>query len=37
VKVKVRGLSTPSARKAGRKVGSVQELVEALQNEAKVL
>jgi electron transfer flavoprotein beta subunit len=37
VKVKVRKLSTPSARKAGRKVASVQELVEVLQNEAKVL
>lgn len=37
VKVKVRALSTPGARKAGRKVGSVQELIDALQNEAKVL
>lgn len=37
VKVKVRSLSTPGARKAGRKVASVQELIDALQNEAKVL
>jgi electron transfer flavoprotein beta subunit len=37
VKVKVRSLTTPGARKAGRKVGSVQELIDALQNEAKVL
>jgi electron transfer flavoprotein beta subunit len=37
VKVKVRKLSTPGGRKAGRKVASVQELIDALQNEAKVL
>jgi electron transfer flavoprotein beta subunit len=37
VKVKVRQLSLPSARKAGRKVANVTELVQALQNEAKVL
>jgi electron transfer flavoprotein beta subunit len=37
VKVRVRGLSLPSSRKAGKKVGSVQELIDALQNEAKVL
>jgi electron transfer flavoprotein beta subunit len=37
VKLKVRSLSTPGARKAGRKVASVAELIEALQNEAKVL
>lgn len=37
VKVKVKSLSLPDARKAGRKVASVAELVEALQKEAKVL
>lgn len=37
VRVKIRSLSTPAARKAGRKVGSVAELVSALQAEAKVL
>lgn len=37
VKLKVRSLSTPGGRKAGRKVGNVAELIEALQNEAKVL
>lgn len=37
VKVQVRSLSIPAARKAGRKVGSVAELVSALQDEAKVL
>ena len=30
-------VSPPPARKAGRKVGSVEELVEALVSEAKVL
>lgn len=37
VKVKIKKLSTPSARKAGRKVESVEELVGVLQSEAKVL
>jgi electron transfer flavoprotein beta subunit len=37
VRVKVKSLSTPPARKAGRKLGSVAELVAALQGEAKVL
>ena len=37
VKVKVKALSLPEARKAGKKVASVAELVEALQKEAKVL
>jgi len=37
VKVKVRSLSLPSGRKAGKKVASVAELISALQNEAKVL
>ena len=36
VKVKVKSLSLPSGRKAGRKVATVQELVTALQVEAKV-
>jgi electron transfer flavoprotein beta subunit len=37
VKVSVKKLSLPAGRKAGRKVGSVAELVEALQREAKIL
>jgi electron transfer flavoprotein beta subunit len=37
VKVRVKNLSVPSGRKAGRKVANVQELIVALQGEAKVL
>ncbi len=37
VKVRIKSLSTPPARKAGRKLGSVAELIAALQGEAKVL
>jgi len=37
VKVKVKSLSLPAGRKAGRKVANVQELIAALQGEAKVL
>lgn len=37
VKVRIKKLTTPPGRKAGKKVGSVEELVTALQNEAKVL
>lgn len=37
VKVRVRGMSLPAGRKAGKKVTSVAELVAALQQEAKVL
>lgn len=37
VKVRVKGLSMPAGRKAGRKVADVAELIAALQNEAKVL
>jgi len=37
LKVKIKKFSLPEPRKAGRKVTSVQELVEALQKEAKVL
>lgn len=37
VKVRVRGMSLPAGRKAGKKVASVAELVAALQQEAKVL
>lgn len=37
VKVRIRSLSTPGGRKAGRKVASVDELIQVLQNEAKVL
>ena len=37
VRVKVKGFSLPAGRKAGKKVASVQELVAALQGEAKVL
>jgi electron transfer flavoprotein beta subunit len=36
-KVEVLKMSPPLAREAGRKVESVTELVDALQNEAKVL
>jgi electron transfer flavoprotein beta subunit len=36
-KVKVRKLAPPRARQAGRKVGSVQELVQLLHSEAKVI
>lgn len=37
VKVRVKTLSLPAGRKAGKKVADVAELVAALQNEAKVL
>jgi electron transfer flavoprotein beta subunit len=37
VKVRVKGLSLPAGRKAGKKVSDVAELISALQNEAKVL
>jgi electron transfer flavoprotein beta subunit len=37
VKVRVKGLTVPGGRKAGRKVASVDELVQALQSEAKVI
>jgi electron transfer flavoprotein beta subunit len=37
VRVRVRSMIAPVARKAGRKVASVSELVSLLQNEAKVL
>lgn len=37
VKVKVKSLSVPTGRKAGRKVANVQELIAALQGEAKIL
>jgi electron transfer flavoprotein beta subunit len=36
-KIEVKAYSTPAKKKAGRKVGSVEELISALQNEAKVL
>lgn len=36
-KVRVVAMSAPPARKGGSKVGSVEELVQKLQNEAKVL
>jgi electron transfer flavoprotein beta subunit len=36
-KLKVRKLEPPPKRQAGRKVGSVQELVQVLHNEAKVI
>ncbi|MFN8628437.1 MAG: electron transfer flavoprotein subunit beta/FixA family protein [Candidatus Binatia bacterium] len=36
-KLKVLKLAPPPARQAGRKVGSVQELVQVLHNEAKVI
>jgi electron transfer flavoprotein beta subunit len=37
VKIKVKSLTLPSARKAGRKVANVAELIDVLQKEAKVL
>jgi electron transfer flavoprotein beta subunit len=37
VKVSIKKLSLPQGRKAGRKVGSVAELITALQSEAKVI
>ena len=37
VKDKVKSLSVPTGRKAGRKVANVQELIAAIQGEAKVL
>jgi len=37
IKVRVKKLSLPSGRKAGRKVADVAELIAALQNEAKVI
>jgi electron transfer flavoprotein beta subunit len=37
VKVKVKSLSLPAGRKAGRKVADVTELISALQSEAKVI
>lgn len=37
VQVTVKSLSLPSGRKAGRKVADVTELIQALQNEAKVI
>jgi electron transfer flavoprotein beta subunit len=37
VKTRVKALSLPSGRKAGRKVADVAELLSVLQNEAKVL
>jgi electron transfer flavoprotein beta subunit len=37
VQVTVKGLSLPTGRKAGRKVADIQELLSALQNEAKVI
>lgn len=37
VAVKVLKMNAPAKRQAGRKVGSVDELISALQNEAKVL
>lgn len=37
IKLRVKSLSLPSGRKAGRKVGDVAELIAALQNEAKVI
>lgn len=36
-KVRVRSMSLPAGRQAGRKVASVEELIAALQGEAKVL
>jgi electron transfer flavoprotein beta subunit len=36
-KVKIKGLKAPEKREAGRKVGSVQELVALLHTEAKVI
>ena len=37
LKVKTTKVETPPARQAGKKVGSVAELVEKLHNEAKVI
>jgi electron transfer flavoprotein beta subunit len=37
IKLRVKSLSLPSGRKAGRRVGDVAELIAALQNEAKVI
>jgi electron transfer flavoprotein alpha/beta subunit len=37
LKVRVKSMSLPAGRKAGRKVANVLELIEALQKEAKVL
>jgi electron transfer flavoprotein beta subunit len=37
VKVRVKSLTLPGGRKAGRKVASVDELLQALQSEAKVI
>jgi electron transfer flavoprotein beta subunit len=37
VRVKVKHLSLPAGRKAGRKVADVGELISALQSEAKVI
>jgi len=37
IKVRVKAMSSPPSRSAGRKVESVAELVQALQNEARVL
>jgi electron transfer flavoprotein beta subunit len=37
VKTRVKSLSLPAGRKAGRKVADVAELISVLQNEAKVL
>ena len=36
-KVKIKSLTAPEKRQAGRKLGSVQELVQALHTEAKVI
>jgi electron transfer flavoprotein beta subunit len=36
-RLKILKLETPPKRTGGRKVGSVQELVQALHNEAKVI
>ena len=36
-KIKILRMSPPAARKGGRKVDSVEALVTALQNEAKVI
>jgi len=36
-KVRIRGYAAPPARKGGRKVASVEELVDLLKNEAKVI
>ena len=36
-KLKIKTLSAPAKRQAGRKVASVQELVQVLHSEAKVI